>query len=146
MVSYNGALDMVLPLCIGPMYRRDTSARYRTSRYVASRGHGVRARAHTARRAEPKTMFDVRRKLRAALAANGYVDHGTAGAHERAAGTGSFPAGRSARRGMRRGHGDTAGSCQLAADECARLRPAGGSACSLFSGWGACPGAGGWGR
>jgi hypothetical protein len=44
MVSYNGALDMMLPPCIGPMYRCDTSARYRTSRYVASRGHGVRAR------------------------------------------------------------------------------------------------------
>ena len=26
-----------------------------------------------------KTMFDARRKLRAALAANGYVDHDTAG-------------------------------------------------------------------
>jgi GrpB-like predicted nucleotidyltransferase (UPF0157 family) len=40
------------------MYRLDISARYDTSRYVASRGHGVRARAHTTRRAEPTPVSD----------------------------------------------------------------------------------------
>jgi RNA polymerase sigma-70 factor, ECF subfamily len=35
-----------------------------------------------------KALFDARRKLRAALVANGYLDHDSAGAHERPAGAG----------------------------------------------------------
>ena len=43
-----------------------------------------------------KRLFDARRKLRAALVANGYLDHDTARAHERLAASGPLPADRSA--------------------------------------------------
>jgi hypothetical protein len=44
-----------------------------------------------------KMMFDARRKLRTALAADGYLDHNAADAHERLAGTVRLAADRPAR-------------------------------------------------
>ena len=56
----------------------------------------------SSRNAIYKSMFDARRKLRAALVANGYLPTTEGGAHDRPVAAGTFPAHRPARYGLRR--------------------------------------------